>query len=236
MASEQNSHDDEPGDVVSVQNVGNLERTLSTFFGAYLVYRGIRRMKLSGAAMTAAGGALIYRGVTGHCAVYEALEKDTANDEHPTRSSLHVEKSVVVQKPPEELYRFWRSVENLPRFMPHLKEVRPVGDKLSYWTVKGPAGTDIEWAAEIINDVPNSLIAWQSLPESDVENAGSVHFKELQNGRGTEVRVVITYKPPLGKLGDTIAKLLGESPDQEIENDLKRFKEIIEAHEPVSAA
>jgi uncharacterized membrane protein len=143
-----------------------------------------------------------------------------------------VEKSVTVNKSPEELYRFWRNFENLPRFMDHLESVRVEGEGRSHWVAKAPAGTTVEWDAEIYNEKENELIAWRSLEGADVDNAGSVRFEGDAEGSSTIVRVSLKYDPPGGVIGATFAKLFGEEPSQQIEEDLRRFKQVMEAGEP----
>src|SRR5207249_522508 len=134
---------------------------------------------------------------------------------------------------PWELYEYWRKLENLPSIMSHLKEVRAIDEKRSHWIAKAPslAGGSVEWDAEIINDEPNALIAWRSLPGADVDNAGSVRFVPAPGDRGTEVKVVIDYIPPAGKVGSWVAKLFGEEPQQQIMEDLRKFKRVMETGE-----
>ena len=146
----------------------------------------------------------------------------------PHDEGFRVIKSVIIRRSPEELYRFWRNFENLPQFMNHLKSVTAQGDKRSHWVVKGPAGTDVEWNAEIINENPNVLIAWRSLDSADVPNAGSVHFERLNSPDITEVRVELKYAPPAGTLGKLVASLFGENPEKQLEEDLNRFKDVME--------
>ena len=142
-------------------------------------------------------------------------------------------RSVTINRPAEELYRFWRDFQNLPRFMGHLEAVRVMGDKRSHWVAKGPAGTTVEWDAEVTEDVPNELIAWRSLADADVENSGSVRFTTAPGGRGTVVRVELEYNPPGGALGASLARLFGEEPEQQIKGDLHRFKQMMEIGEVV---
>jgi uncharacterized membrane protein len=144
---------------------------------------------------------------------------------------IKVEKSVFVNRPAEELYRFWRNFENLPRFMDHLESVTVLDENRSHWVAKAPAGTKVEWDATIHNEIENQLIAWRSLPGADVNNAGSVHFTPVADGEATEVRVVLSYEPPAGKLGAAVAKLFGEEPSKQVEDDLRRFKQVAEAAE-----
>jgi uncharacterized membrane protein len=151
----------------------------------------------------------------------------------PMDRSLRVQKSVTVNRSPEELYRFWHNFENLPRFMNHLQSVQVTGEKRSHWKAKGPAWMTVEWDAEIIADRANELIAWRSLKGADVDHAGSVRFERAPGGRGTEVRVEMQYIPPGGVISATLAKLFGEAPDQQMQEDLRRFKQLMEAGEIV---
>jgi uncharacterized membrane protein len=144
-----------------------------------------------------------------------------------------VRKSIVVNSTPEELYQFWHDFENLPRFMRHLESVRVTGGGRSHWVAKAPAGTTVEWDAEITDDRPGELIAWRSLEGADVDNAGSVRFERAPGGRGTIVKVEIDYSPPGGLVGAAVAKLFGEEPAQQVDADLRRFKQVIETGEVV---
>lgn len=142
-------------------------------------------------------------------------------------------KSVTINHPPEEVYRFWRDFQNLPRFMSHLESVQVTGENRSHWVAKAPAGTTVEWDAEITEDRPNELIAWRSLEGADVNNSGSVRFERAPGGRGTEVTVELQYDPPGGVIGASIARLFGEEPEQQIKGDLARFKQVMETGEVV---
>ena len=141
--------------------------------------------------------------------------------------------AITIRRSPEEVYRFWRDFENLPRFMRHLESVRVTGDRHSHWTAEGPGGKSVEWDAEIVEDRPNALITWRSLPGADVTNSGQVRFRAAPGGHGTEIEVQLRYDPPGGKLGKTIAMLLGKEPGQEAEGDLRRLKQVLETGEVV---
>jgi uncharacterized membrane protein len=184
--------------------------------GATLAALGIKRRSLLGAGMAAGGGLLMYRGITAKGAWLPTL--------------IHVRKSITIDKPPEELYRFWRDFENLPRFMRHLKSVRSGASRL-HWVSTGPLGKSFSWEAEIVEDRENELISWRTLPGSQIENQGTVRFQPAPEGRGTEVRVELLYRPPAGRVGAAFAMLFGEEPEQQIREDLRRFKELMEAGE-----
>jgi len=148
-----------------------------------------------------------------------------------TEAMRSIRRSVCIRKSPEELYQFWRNFENLPRFMYHLETVEVTGGTRSHWIAKGPAKSKVEWDAEIIDDEPNRLIAWQSLPGSDVEHWGTIRFEPSLNKKETIVMVEMGYNPPAGAVGALIAKLFAESPEQQIKSDLRRFKQLMETGE-----
>jgi uncharacterized membrane protein len=144
---------------------------------------------------------------------------------------IHVLSTITVNRPREEVYRYWRDLEHLPTFMAHLRSVTMQPNGRSKWIAKGPMGIPIEWEAEIVADQPNENLAWRSCEGSDVPNQGSVRFLDAPGGRGTEVRVELSYDPPTGALGAAVAKLFGAEPGQEIAGDLRRFKQVIETGE-----
>jgi uncharacterized membrane protein len=146
---------------------------------------------------------------------------------------IHAKGTCIINLPPEEVYNFWRDFQNLPRFMRHVDAVVDHGDGRSHWKVKGPAGMEVEWDATIIADVPGEVITWRSLEGSDVDHAGAVRFERATGGRGTIVKVNIEYNPVGGVLGATVAKLFGEEPEQQLDDDLRRFKQVLEVGEVV---
>lgn len=216
-------------------NVNETERLISGIGGGALAAYGITRGDWLGAGLVVLGASLLHRGATGHCQVYDALGVDTSEKQNMTSvkggSGVKVEKSVTINAPAEELYSFWRKFENLPKFMNHLEEVREIDQNKSHWKAKAPLGTSVEWDAEIISDTPNQMISWRSVEGADVDNAGSVHFRPSAAGRGTVVKVSLKYDPPAGKLGAAIAWLAGEEPSVQIEEDLRRFKRLMETDE-----
>jgi uncharacterized membrane protein len=208
-------------------NVGSAERWLSAGLGAALVANGALGKHFNILSFLA-GGALLARAATGNCAVYQALGVNTAGGTSPNAAipaghGVKVEHSIVVNAPASEVYRRWRNFARLPEFMEHLREVKETDSTHSTWTTQGPLGTSVSWDAEIIEDRPNEVISWRSLPGSDVDTAGSVHFRSA--GGGTEVRVSLKYDPPAGKVGAMASKLFGASPECQIKSDLERFKQ-----------
>jgi uncharacterized membrane protein len=146
---------------------------------------------------------------------------------------LELRASTTVNKSPDESYRFWRDFENLPSFMLHLREVTPTGDGRWRWEANAPVKRSVSWEAELTGDEPGRRISWKSLPGSTIDNAGTVHFAEAPGGRGTEVRVVLHYDVPGGRIGRAVAKLLGEEPGQQVRDDLRRFKQVLETGDVV---
>jgi uncharacterized membrane protein len=225
-------------------NVGQIERWLSMAAGGVLAAYALKRRAVPGGTAALAGAALLYRGATGHCDVYQALGVNRASGhgtgmaadrESDTRRQLggsagiHVEEAVSINKPVSDVYRFWRNFENLPTFMKHLESVSLREEGISHWVASGPAGMKVEWDARIINEIENKLIGWQSLEGSMVSTAGSVNFRDTD--RGTDVRVHLQYNPPAGKAGAAVARLFGEEPHLQIHEDLRRFKQLMETGE-----
>lgn len=219
-------------------NVSESERWASVIGGGTLVAFGLAKRDWTGMGLAAFGGGLLWRGATGHCDLYQALGINTVgagnakgtgrNVSVPYELGIRVDETIRVNKPATELYRFWRHLENLPRFMDHLESVKIIDDRKSHWIAIGPAGFRVEWHAEIINDLENRIIGWRSLEGSEVDNAGSVSFHALPSGNRTEVRVSLQYNPPAGELGAAVAKLFGQDPRKQVRNDLKCFKQLME--------
>lgn len=217
---------------ISRVNVTLAERVLSIFTGSALLSYGLRTRGLKGTGVAVLGSGLLARGVTGYCQIYNTLGISTAKEEErlPAKRAIRVEKTLTVNAPVETLYRFWQDIENLPRCMSHIRSVQRLDDRRSHWIMNGPVGMPIAWDAEIINEVKNEHISWQSTEHAAVYNAGSVHFHPAPEGRGTEIKVVMRYTPPAGALGAAMATLLN-NPEQQLEEDLRRFKSLIETGE-----
>jgi len=226
-------------------NVAGVERWASALGGAALAAYGVKQLKtehpLAGTMIAAAGGALIARGGTGHCPMYAAAGFTTANG-HATRVALggsrgvHVEEVVTINAPAEQLFGYWRNLSQLPTFMNHLISVQQMDYRRSHWVARAPAGRTVQWDAEIINEIPGELLGWRTLDGADVVSAGSVRFTPSTGGRGTDVRVRLQYEPPAGKVGATVAWLLGHEPSQTIREDLRRFKQLMETGEVPTTA
>jgi len=141
--------------------------------------------------------------------------------------------TTTIRKPPPEVYAFWRDLENLPTFMAHLEEVRATGDRTSHWSAGAPFGKDVAWDAEIIDEAPGEKIAWRSTGNADVPNAGTVWFVAAPDGVSAEVHVVLGYDIPGGTVGKAVAKYFGEEPHQQLDDDLRRLKQVLETGEVV---
>jgi uncharacterized membrane protein len=191
-----------------------LQRWGTLIGGSTLALFGITRRSKSGFALATAGGLLAYRG---------------ARAKQPRE--FYAESSFAINCAPEEAYKFWRNFENLPRFMRYLESVRVEDDRHSGWTAIGPLGVRLRWVAEIVDESPNQWIVWRSLPGSDLENIGSVQFRLAPGSRGTVVTAVMEYKPPAGAVGRALATILGKDPVFTLREDLRRFKNLMEAGE-----
>jgi uncharacterized membrane protein len=204
---------------------GEVERWASLIGGGAMVLMGLRQGSLRGALTALAGGGLLYQGATKQSTIQKAQEAIGINQ------PIKVEKTVTIRKSAEELYRFWHNFENLPTFMKHLKSVKVHNEKRSHWIANAPLDNTVEWDADILEDRENEFISWASVEGADVDNSGFVRFKKAPGDRGTEVKVVLEYNPPGGALAATVAKLFGEEPEQQIGDELRRFKMLMEAGE-----
>lgn len=211
-------------------NVSTKERLLSVAAGAFLFTRGIKKLSLF---RTLLGGYLVYRGASGHCPAYAQMQRSgyTSKPEN-----VNIKTQLIVNKPKDEVYAFWRKLENLPLFMKHLKSVTSTDDTHSHWeaSISGNLST-LSWDAEIVKEEEGHLLAWQSLPGATIKNAGKVDFKEALGGLGTELNVVITYSPPAGKIGEGVATLLNPVFTKMIKKDISGFKEFIEGAVPAES-
>ena len=234
-------------------NVAKGERIGSVALGAALVGLGARRRDPIGLVAALFGGYFITRGATGNCLVYRALGVSTGSADAVlapwhrddvrgraatvnARKAIKVARAVTIDRPRDELFAFWRNFENLPRFMEHLVSVRVDTPTRSHWEAKAPGGKTVEWDAEIVNEVQYEIIAWKSVGEPDVANAGAVNFFDAPGGRGTIVRVTLDYEPPAGRLGAMVSHFTAEEPDRQIREDLRKFKQLMETGEITTSA
>lgn len=216
----------------NIINVGWQERVLSAGVGGYLFAAGLKnltRRPLKGILQTAIGGFLLYRGISGNDPVYTSLGKE---GDATHAASVNIRTAMVVNKPRHEVYAFWRRLENLPKFMKHLLAVTELDAKRSHWeaVIPGNVGT-LKWNAEIVKEREGEFIGWQSMPNATIENAGKVEFKDIDNGLGTELDIIISYRPPAGDIGSGIASLFNPVFEKIIKQDVLNFKEYIESHD-----
>jgi len=207
-----------------------IERWAGVAMATAVVAFGLSRRSLPGLAMAATAAPLAYRGFTGAWPGF-------ANGAADTRVALgghrgtHVREAIRLEVPLDVVYGFWRRLENLPRFMTHLETVTDLGGGRSRWVARGPAGVPIEWDAEIINEVPNKVIGWRSIPGSDIATAGSVHFATVRQGRSTQVSVNLQYSAPGGAAARALAFVLGRDGAHMIREDLRHVKQLLETGE-----
>lgn len=222
-------------------NVGQAERQASLIAGSLLFIFGFVR-SFRGLIWAVLGGALLYRGVTGHSYLYAKLGRrgrtERAEAAWAGGRGIRVEETMTVNRPPEEVYAFWRRFDNLPGFMTHLRSVTLTDDRHSHWVVSapGPLPMTVEWDGEIVEDRENSLITWRSLPTSQMDMAGSVHFHQAPGDGGTEVRVRLAYSPPYGAFGAVYGRVFNWMTAAQVRRDLLRLKSSIESGEEATTS
>lgn len=214
-------------------SLNDAESLLALGAGIALLWGGASRRSFAGACVALSSAPLLYRGITGRWP--RGLDGRGAGDDTKVAlggsRGVHVRESIGLEVPAAEAYRFWRRFENLPRFMTHLVSVTETTDRQSHWVAAGPAELTVEWDAEVINEVENEVIGWRSLPGADVVSAGSVNFRPLRDGASCEVSVHLQYALPTGRAASWAASMLGAEPSQLIREDLRRFKQLLEAGE-----
>jgi uncharacterized membrane protein len=240
MDTTASSHDSYDFDETRAPSAAHLERWSAFAAAAALIGLGARRRSPAGLLLAAGAVPLIYRGATGR---WPAGLPSLTGRRGDTRAALsgsrgiNLRESIRLECPVADVYRFWGRLENLPTFMENLASVTDLGGGRSHWVAKGPGGVLVEWDAEVINDIPNKVLAWKSLPGGDVVSAGSVTFEPARGDeRATQLTVSLQYAPPAGKLGALVASAFGSEPSQTIREDLRRLKQLLEAGEIAKAA
>ena len=208
-----------------------LERWTSLAAASAVIAYGFSRRTVPGVVLAVAATPIAYKGIVGRWPFNNGHAADDTRSALAGSKGIHVRESIRLETPVAEVYRFWRNLENLPRFLTHLERVTELGDGRSHWVANGPAGVNVEWDAEIINEVENKVIGWRSLPGSDVTTAGSVNFSTVRGGRATQLSVNLQYAPPAGRAGAIVAMLFGAEPSQTIREDLRHVKQLLEAGE-----
>jgi uncharacterized membrane protein len=215
---------------VSVRAIPAIDRWGSLISGAAVIAVGLSRRTVAGACLATAAVPLTYRGLVGEWPWLRNGRR--AQSKRPaTVGTLVVSESIRLERPVPEVFRFWRNLENLPRFMTRLERVTEFAGGRSHWVARGPAGMKVEWDAEIVLEVENELIAWRATPESGVAMAGSVTFSAARRGRSAQVSVRLQYAPPIGRVSVFIATIAGANPAWTVREDLRRVKQILEAGE-----
>jgi uncharacterized membrane protein len=210
-----------------VINLNWPERYISIATGVKLSFSGLRHLfssPFTSLLKLGAGGYLLNRGVSGHCGIYSRIGKNT---QEPV--NINIKSTFTINKPRQEVYNFWRKLDNLPLFMNHLESVELLDDERSHWVLKLPTGVGtVSWDASIVKDKPGEVIGWSSLPDSIIDNAGKVFFRDTTDGKGTLVDVVITYQPPAGGVGASIAHILNPFFKNIVDNDVRNFKQYMD--------
>jgi uncharacterized membrane protein len=212
------------------RNVGPVERLLTLGAGLGLTMAALQQTGRARRALALTGGAIALRAASGWCPVYAGAGINHADGD--TREQLsgprgvNVRQQIRIRRDVAPVYEFWRRLENLPRLMDHLESVTETSPTRSHWVARGPFGLRVEWDADIINEIPNRLIAWRSVEGSDMVSAGSVNFRETP--RGTDVAVTLQYSPPAGKAGAALAWFFGDAPAQQLREGLGRLKQVLE--------
>jgi uncharacterized membrane protein len=224
----------------SAASIDQLQRWGALAAAAAMIGYGVSRRTAGGLLLAAGAAPLVYRGATGR---WPAGLESLVSSNGDTRTALsgprgiHVRESVRLECPVDDVYRFWSRLENLPTFMQNLAGVSDLGGGRSHWVARGPGGVRVQWDAEIINEIPNKVLAWKSLPGGDVVSAGSVTFEPARGGdSGTQLTVTLQYEPPAGTFGKLVASAFGSEPSQTIREDLRRLKQLLEAGEIAKAA
>ncbi len=226
-------------------NVGKQERIASLLAGGALALYGLKRRDLPGLSLAALGAALVRRGSTGECPVYRAMGVSTADETIARRAkgelvsdaatvnareSIKIERSITIDELPSRVYAAWRDFDHLPAYIDELESVQSLGDGRSHWVAKLRGDRRVEWDSEIVNDIPDRLVAWKTIGNPDVAHAGSVHFDT--HGGGTIMRIIVDYEPPGGRLGAMLAaftRLFDMAPDSKIREGLLAFKQRVES-------
>ncbi len=216
-------------------DVGMVERGLAIFSGVGLLVIGARMGGIKGLIVILCGADMIFRGITGHSWLYRLFGVNTAainparEAAVPHQQGMRIEECIVINRPVDVVYDYWRNFENLPTFMRNLKDVDVIDDDRSRWTASGPAGITLTWEAEIINEKVDEMIAWRTTNGASVPHAGTVTMKATPDGRAAELTLKMEYMPPGGALGQMFATVLGQNPQKQTRDDLQRLKDILEA-------
>jgi uncharacterized membrane protein len=219
------------------ENIVQNQQSLSLVSGAALTSFALFHRRLLSIPAFLVGMSLLYRWMTGKSLLDKftnesrADEATSDNVSVPHEQGVHVVHAVTINRPIEDLYNFWHDFSNLPQVMTYVESIEPLGDNRTHWTLKLPGGKKVEYDAETYTNVPNEVISWRSLPDSEFQNAGSVRFRAAPADRGTEVKLTVEFMPPAGPIGQALLKLFGEIPAQYVGQYLREFKQMMETGE-----
>jgi uncharacterized membrane protein len=203
-------------------NMGDTERMLSALAGSLLIYATAKKHTVN-TLLLMGGGYLLYRAISGHCALYDAMSGRRSG---ARGGELKVRTHVVVNRPRAEVYAFWRRLENWPLFMRHLEHIDELDERTSAWRLKVPE-RDIRWEARIVKDEKDTELSWNSVEGAVIRNTGKINFSDTP-GKGTRVDVMIVYGIPAGPIGERMAELLTPAFRQRVEEDIHRYREYLE--------
>jgi uncharacterized membrane protein len=214
-------------------DAGSTCRFLSIVGGGWLAYQGLKRPNLVGLALFLAGTGVVL-GRDRSKSILSAVMGDDAGSARPRRATrtaapIHVDERVIIARPRAEVYRFLRDPTNLPHFMQHIQSVTVLSPSRSHWVMSGPAGARMEWDSLIDSERENERIGWRSVDGADIRHSGVVTLADAPDGKGTELRVRLTYEAPFGR---AVAELLGEEPELRARADLQRLRQTMEAQDP----
>jgi uncharacterized membrane protein len=217
-------------------NVNQVERRASLLLGGVLLVTGLRRRSPVGAVLALAAGELLYRGISGHCHLYQTFGLSTADGRRLQEAgapgdAMQVERSITIGKSADELYRVWREPGNLSRIMGHFAEVTTVSENRTHWLVRGPLGQSREWDVRVVEDLPGELLRWESIEGAELPSEGTVRFRPAPSDWGTEVTLRLCFQVPGGTIGAAVVKLLPVAPSLLVSKALRRFKSLVETGE-----
>ncbi|ASZ14032.1 SRPBCC family protein [Chitinophaga pendula] len=214
-------------DSSTIINVSKEGRIASLLAGALVINKAIRqvdRKPLRSLFKLALGGYMVYRGLSGNCPISGWAKRRYGPHPH----AINIRTALLIDKPREEVYYFWRQLENLPLFMNHLQSVKETSTSGSHWVALGPGGIGtLEWDAEIVREEAGRLLGWRSLPGSEISTAGRITFKDAIGG-GTEMEIMISYRPPAGYVGTSLAWIFNPAFQHVVEKDIQHFKSFME--------
>lgn len=210
------------------RNVGTSERFISSFAGMMLCTMGFRSFKKGGCVLLPPAAYLLYRGASGYCPINERIDRDTTEG----ANEFLFDYRITIRKPVEEVYAYWRQLENLAVVMSHIEKIEKVNDTDYRWTALFN-DQEFTWQSRITEDKPNRILAWKSADPSDIYNEGMIRFRGMNEGKWTSMDMGIIYRPAKTKVGELAAWLFTPVFERIVKKDLRRFKHLIEGRDRV---